>query len=67
MWRVAYAVARAWLVAGDVLARINKDAGRTAADAFKSCNEGPHLFFEGDTVNLVHESEKLARWLQRRT
>jgi hypothetical protein len=52
--------------AGDVLARINKDVSRSAADAFKTCNEGPHSLFEGDKVNLVFESEKLARWLQRR-
>lgn len=52
--------------AGEVLARLNKDVSRSAADAFKTCNEGPHLFYDGDTVNLVHESEKLARWLQRR-
>jgi energy-coupling factor transporter ATP-binding protein EcfA2 len=52
--------------AGDVMARINKEVSRSAADAFKTCNEGPHLFFDGDTLNLVFESEKLARWLQRR-
>jgi recombinational DNA repair ATPase RecF len=52
--------------AGEVLARIKKDVSREAGDAFKVCNEGPHMFFEGDTVNLVFESEKLARWLQRR-
>jgi len=53
--------------AGDVLARINTDVGREAGDAFRICNEGSHLLFEGDTVSLVRDSEKLARWLQRRT
>jgi recombinational DNA repair ATPase RecF len=53
--------------AADVLSRINKDVGREAGDAFKACNEGAHAVFDGDKVNLVHESEKLARWLQRRT
>jgi energy-coupling factor transporter ATP-binding protein EcfA2 len=52
--------------AADVLARINKDVSREAGDAFKACADGTHAEFDGDKLALVHDAERLARWLQRR-
>ena len=51
--------------AGDVLPRINKEGGKTAADTFKACNEGAHGSYAGVLVDFVHDAKKLAAWLQK--
>lgn len=50
--------------AGDVLPRLNKER-KEFADAFRLANEGSHVELSGPMVDLVRQSEKLARWLQR--
>jgi hypothetical protein len=49
---------------GDVLARINSAFGGPAADAFKACNRGSHLGFEGDPMTLIRTVTVLANGLR---
>ena len=49
---------------GDVLARINKSFGGPAADAFKMCNRGSHVAYEGDAMTLIRTVSVLAKGLR---
>jgi recombinational DNA repair ATPase RecF len=49
---------------GDVLARLNNSFGAPAADAFKACNRGAHLGFEGDAMALIRSVTALATGLR---
>ena len=46
---------------GDVLARIAGAFGGPAADAFKMCNRGSHIGFEGDAMTLIRTVTLLAK------
>jgi hypothetical protein len=48
---------------GDVLARINNAFGGPAGDAFKACNRGSHVAFEGDPMTLIRTVTVLAKGL----
>jgi hypothetical protein len=48
---------------GDVVARINSAFGGPAADAFKMCNRGSHIGFEGDAMTLIRTVTVLAKSL----
>jgi ABC-type lipoprotein export system ATPase subunit len=50
---------------GDVMTRINKDAGPSAGNAFKACNEGAHGDFTGVLVDFVRDAEKLTGWIRK--
>jgi hypothetical protein len=47
--------------AGDVLSRVEREAGNPLAEALKQCDEGAD---EKDAVELVRRSGKLAAWLR---
>jgi len=49
---------------GDVLARINKSFGGPAADAFKMCNRGSHVAYEGDAMTLIRTVSVLSKGLR---
>ena len=49
---------------GDVLGRVNREAGPPLADAFRQCNEGAHEVQPGAPVDLVRHAGKLAAWLR---
>ena len=51
--------------AAEVMARLNRDGGRSTGDAFKACNDGAHGDFDGELVPFVRDAEKLAQWLQK--
>jgi hypothetical protein len=46
-----------------VVARINSAFGGPAADAFKMCNRGSHIGFEGDAMTLIRTVTVLAKSL----
>jgi hypothetical protein len=48
---------------GDVLARITTAFGGPATDAFKMCNRGSHIGFEGDAMTLIRTVTLLAKGL----
>ena len=52
---------------GDVMARINRSFGPPAADAFKICNRGAHLGFDGDAMGLIRNVTQLAKDLRELT
>jgi len=47
-----------------VLARINSAFGGPAGDAFKICNRGSHVGFEGDAMTLIRTVGVLATGLR---
>jgi recombinational DNA repair ATPase RecF len=49
--------------AGDVLARLDKQR-RSFADTFRACNEGVHGAASVPGLDLVRDTENLARWIQ---
>ncbi len=53
--------------AGDVMARINRSFGQPAGDAFKICNRGSHVGFEGDLMGLIRNVTQLAKDLRALT
>ena len=50
--------------AADVMTRINKEGGRPAGDTFKACNAGAHGKLDVVPIDLIRNTEKLARWMQ---
>ncbi len=52
---------------GDVLARINKSFGAPAGDAFKICNRGSHVGYEGDPMGLIRMVTVLTTGLRELT
>lgn len=51
--------------AGDLLTRLNRDAGGWAADVVQTCKAGAHLGFTGNLPRLIADTERLTRWLVR--
>ena len=49
---------------GEVLARINRSFGAPAGDAFKICNRGSHVGFDGDAMDLIRTVTALANGLR---
>ena len=50
--------------AADVMTTINKEGGRPAGDTFKACNAGAHGKLDVEPIDLIRNTEKLARWMQ---
>ena len=49
---------------GDVLPRLEREAGSPLAEALKQCDEGAREVHVGAAVELVRQSSKLAAWLR---
>lgn len=49
---------------GEVLARIQREAGAPLAETLKQCDDGTAEVKAADVVELVRQSGKLAAWLR---
>jgi hypothetical protein len=49
---------------GDVLARLQREAGAPLAEALRQCDEGAREVHAAAPVELVRHSSKLAAWLR---
>ena len=49
---------------GDVISRLERDAGKPLAEALKLCDGGADEKEAASTVELVRQSGKLAAWLR---
>jgi recombinational DNA repair ATPase RecF len=50
----------------ELLSRLEREAGRCAADALKACLKGAHVTYGGDLTSLVRDTRALAKWVLKR-